>query len=244
MSAMANRPKRGLDPDSAFKKWTGTETFALLVELAGVAEPPSTGRAHAIMRDAEKLRDYQKLRAAAEEALTEKLTEAQIIASGIPEGGSGRIPIDPSLWDILEIDYEFWQAIGEHHKFEKLEFFELSAVPVNIRATPKWLDDLLGEQGYSHFRHTKDYRHIWLHGIRYDLSPLWAAIVRVLHDARREDGYGWCNGKRTLGLAGTTQTKMSDVLKTRSDSESIIESDRRGMYRLAIDLQPRDPSEA
>ena len=148
------------------------------------------------------------------------------------------MPIDPSLWDILEIDYEFYEANSEHHKFEKLEFFELSTVPVNIRTTPKWLDDLLGERGHNHFRYTEDYRHIYLHGLRYDLSPLWAAIVRILHAAHKKDGYGWCNGKRTLALAGTTQSKMSDVLKTRDDSQSIIQSDRKGSYRLALDPHP------
>jgi hypothetical protein len=238
---MANRPKRGLDPDSAFKKWTGDARFARLVDLSGVAEPPSDERAHAIIRDPTKLKDYQNLRATAEKAFKEQLLEAQIIASGIPEGGSGRAPIDPSLWDVLEVDYEFYEAIGEHRKFEKLEFFELSAVPENIRATPKWLDDLLGQHGHNSFRHTEDYRHIWLHGIDYTLPTLLADIVRVLHLAHIEDGHGWRNGKRILELAGSSQFKMSDVLKDRKDGKALIQSDGKGMYRLAIE-PPSDAS--
>jgi len=231
---MANRPKRGLDPDSAFKKWAGDARFAQLVELSGLAEPPSDDRAHAIIRDPTKLREYQKLREAAEKALNEQLLEAQIIASGIPEGGSGRVPIDPSLWDILEIDYEFHEAVAEHRKFAKLEFFE-SAVPENIRATPKWLDDLLGEHGYNSFRHTVDYRHVWLHGIAYTLGPLLADIVRLLHHSRRQDGNGWRNGKRILEAVGSSQIKMSDVLKDRKDGKALIQSDGKGMYRLALE---------
>jgi hypothetical protein len=235
---MANRPKRGLDPDNAFKKWSGDAQFAQLVELSGMAEPPSDGRAHASIRDPKRLRDYQNLRAAAEKAFNEELSEARFIGSGIPDGGSGRMPIDPSLWDILDIDYEFYEANGEHRRFAKLEFFELSAVPVNIRTTPKWLDDLLGQQGYNSFRHTEDYRHVWLHGVAYALPSLLADIVRVLHIAHLKDGNGWRHGKQVLELAGSAQYKMSDVLKDRKDGKALIQSDGKGMYRLAVEPPP------
>ena len=148
------------------------------------------------------------------------------------------MPIDPSLWDVLELDYDFFEAIGENHKFEKLEFFELSAVPLNVRTTPKWLDDLIGQRGYNVFRHTQDYRHVWLHGIEYALAPLFAKIVRILHTAYLKEGHGWCHGKRVLELAGSAQYKMSDVLKERKDSGALIQSDGKGMYRLALEPLP------
>lgn len=238
MSIIANRPKRGLDPDSAFKKWLSNARLAQLVELSGAAEPPTEDRAHVIIRDPTVLRDYQNCRAAAEKVFNEQLSDAQIIGSGIPDGGSGRIPIDPSLWDILEIDYEFYEAVGEDRNFKKLEFFQLSAVPLNIRTTPKWLDDLLGQHGYNSFRHTEDYRHVALHGIDYALSPLLAKIVRILHLARLEDGHGWRNGKQVLELAGSTQLKMNDVLKDRKDSKALIQSDGKGMFCLAVEPPP------
>ncbi|RXH23036.1 hypothetical protein XH99_16700 [Bradyrhizobium nanningense] len=240
MSLMPTRPKRGLDPESAFKKWTDEARLTQLARLSGKAEPPSDVAVHRVIGDPVTLREYQKLREAADQAFKELLSNADIIGSGIPEGGSGRIPIEPSLWDILEIDYEFFEAVGEHHKFEKLEFFELSIVPLNIRTIPKWLDDALGQLGYNKFRHAPDYRHIWLHGISYDLSPQWANIVRVLHEAWLDDSSGWRNGKKILELAGSSQLKLSDVLKTREDGRSIVQSDGKGMYRLAID-PPREP---
>jgi hypothetical protein len=242
MSMMANRPKRGLDPDNAFKKWSGDALFAQLVQLAGAAEPPTDDRAHVILRDNKKLREYQNCRAAAEKVFNELLSDAQIIGSGIPTGGSGRVAIDPSLWDILEIDYELYEANGENRNFKNLEFFELSALPLNIRTVPKWLDDLLGQHGYNSFRHAKDYRHVCLHGIDYALSPLLANIVRILHLARLDDGHGWRNGKQVLELAGSTQLKMNNVLKDRKDSKSLIQSDGKGMFRLALDPPP-DASE-
>jgi hypothetical protein len=49
------------------------------------------------------------------------------------------------------------------------------------------------------------------------LPALLADIVRVLHLAHIEDGHGWRNGKRILELAGSSQFKMSDVLKDRKD---------------------------
>lgn len=238
MSLIPNRPKRGLDPESAFRKWTDEAQFTQLVRLSGQAEPPSDIAAHRVIGDPVALREYQKLREAADQAFKELLSNADIIGSGIPEGGSGRIPIEPSLWDILEIDYEFFEAIGEHRKFEKIEFFELPVVPSNVRTTPKWLDNALGQRGHHAFRHDRDYRHISLHGIDYRLSPQLAKIVRILHDARVEDGNGWRNGKKLLEAVGSSQSKMSDVLKTKKGGRSIIESDGNGMYRLAIDPPP------
>lgn len=242
MSMMTSRPKRGLDPDGALKKWSGDARFAQLVQLSGTAEPPSEDRAHVIIRDPRVLRDYQNCRAAAEKDFYDQLSDAQIIGSGIADGGHGRIPIDPTLWDILEIDYEFYEANGEDRSFKKVEFFALSAVPLNIRTIPKWLDDLLGQQGYNSFRHTEDYRHVCLHGIDYVLSPLLAKIVRILHLARLEDGHGWRNGKQVLELAGSAQLKMSDALKDRKDSKALIQSDGKGMFRLALEPPP-DASE-
>jgi hypothetical protein len=231
---MPDRPKRGLDPDGAFKKWTDKAQFAELVGLSGTSAPPSDSEVHRVLRDPATRREYQQLRETADQAFVELMSDAQVIGSGIPEGGYVRIPIDPSLWDILWIDYEFFEAIGGQHKFKELEFFELSVVPANVRTIPKWLDDLLRKRGQSSFWHADDYRHIALHGVDHTLSSLWAKIVQILHEAYLEDGTGWRNGKRILEMAGSQQLKMSDVLKKRKDCKLIIQSDGRGMYRLAL----------
>ncbi|MBR1235585.1 hypothetical protein JQ611_26455 [Bradyrhizobium sp. AUGA SZCCT0182] len=62
--------------------------------------------------------------------------------------------------------------------------------------------------------------------------------VRLLHLARLGDGHGWRNGKQVLELAGSAQFKMNDVLKGRKDGKALIQSDGKGMFRLALEAPP------
>jgi hypothetical protein len=241
MSKVFDRPRRGLGAADALKKWSDVEQFARLIELSGDPESPSGGYASNTIRDDLKLREYTRIRDALEQAFIELLTDGIIIGSGIAPGSVGREPIEPGLWDVLEIDYDlFGDANGEHHEFEKVEFFDLASVPLNVRTIPKWLDDLLGDEGDNAFRHSPDYSHIVLHGISYALSQMWRDIVRVLHSAYLEDRHGWREGKRVLADAGSLQNKMGDVIRDRKDGDAIIESDGKGMYRLRM-TPPTEP---
>lgn len=179
---------------------------------------------------------YTEKREAAEHAFQQKLMDAELLGSGIPEFGNGREVIEPSLWELLEIQYFYFdEAPSEGRKYEKLEFFEISAIPLNIRLIPEWLDGELGARGYVEFRHDRDYRHVSLRGIDYTLSDLHSKIVKLLHQAFLR-GEEWQHGVKVLGEAGSRQFKMGDVLKSRDDWQSLIESDGKGMYRLKIRL--------
>jgi hypothetical protein len=233
---LPNRPKRGLDLSSAMQKWADPIMYSKLIAISGEADPPSEGQAGNYVREKDALKSYRGIRTQVDEAFVGKLGDAELIGSGIPSDGSGRMPIDPSLWDVLEIDYELLEAVGPHHHFTNLEFFEPTVLPANIRHVPGWLDDLRGSRGYNVFRHTEDYRNIWLNGMEFSLSDLWSKMVRILHMAYLNDGSGWRPGKRILEEAGSAQSKMSDVLKSREDHEAIIRSDGKGRYCLAISL--------
>ncbi|MCU1328254.1 MAG: hypothetical protein JWN34_3624 [Bryobacterales bacterium] len=236
MVQMPNRPKRGLDLPSAMENWSDPKQYAKLVAVSGEAEPPSEGQAANYVREKAALKTYIALRMQVDRDFIGRLIDAELIGSGIPSDGSGRMPIDPSLWDVLEIDYELFEAVGPHHLFTNLEFFEPAVLPTNIRHVPGWLDDLRGLKGYNVFRYTEDYRNIWLNGMEFLLSDLWSKMVRILHTAYLKDGIGWRPGKRVLEEAGSAQSKMSDVLKSREDHEAIIKSDGKGRYCLAISL--------
>jgi hypothetical protein len=228
MSIVAARPKTGLVPQVALERSSDQEVYAELVALCG--EHP------ALPIEAGPGGRYTEKREAAEHAFQQKLMDAELLGSGIPEFGNGREVIEPSLWELLEIQYFYFdEARSEGRKYEKVEFFEISAIPLNIRLIPEWLDGELGARGYVEFRHDRDYRHVSLRGIDYTLSDLHSKIVKLLHQAFLR-GEEWQHGVKVLGEAGSRQFKMGDVLKSRDDWQSLIESDGKGMYRLKIRL--------
>jgi hypothetical protein len=128
----------------------------------------------------------------------------------------------------------FDNAVGENRKYEKLEFFEPLAIPLNVRSIPEWLADELAASGLNTFRHDPTYRHVWLNGIDFVLGPLHAKVVELLYQAALA-GDPWQNGKRILAQAGSTQSKMVDAFKSRQDWKLLIDSDGRGAYRLRLE---------
>ena len=79
-----------------------------------------------------------------------------------------------------------------------------------------------------------DYSEVRCNGCRFQFGPIQAAVVRVLHDRARA-GQPWQNGKLILSEAGSKSLRMADVFKSKSNWRALIQSDRRGNYRLGID---------
>ena len=65
------------------------------------------------------------------------------------------------------------------------------------------------------------------------LGPIQARVVRILHDAALR-GIPWQHGKAVLAEAGSSCTRLSDLFKTQPEWRKLIQSDRRGRYRLNI----------
>lgn len=82
------------------------------------------------------------------------------------------------------------------------------------------------------FHTSADYHHVRCNGHRFQLGPIQAQVVRILHAAARR-GEPWQSGKAVLGEAGSRSLKMSDVFKSKKDWPLLIELNRRGAYRLA-----------
>lgn len=80
------------------------------------------------------------------------------------------------------------------------------------------------------------YAEVRLDGRTYHLGTLQARVVERLHQAALA-GNPWCAGKAVLGEVGSASTRMADVFKSQRDWRRLIESDRRGRYRL--NLPPR-----
>lgn len=86
----------------------------------------------------------------------------------------------------------------------------------------------------EYFTHSHGYREITIHGHRISLGARQADVVRQLHEAALA-GNPWRNGKELLRNAGSESNRMHDLFKSkRLEWPLLIESDRRGLYRLAI----------
>lgn len=92
-----------------------------------------------------------------------------------------------------------------------------------------------GAAGVPHaktFHASTDYHHVRCNGHHFQLGPIQAQVVRILHAAAQR-GEPWQSGKAVLGEAGSRSLKMSDIFKSKKDWPLLIESNGRGAYRLA-----------
>lgn len=86
------------------------------------------------------------------------------------------------------------------------------------------------------FSHSEDYRDVSINGLSFTLGPIQAQVVRLLHK-HPIDKNGWCFGKVLLQKAGSSSVRMADVFKSQPHWRKLIESDRRGNYRLCRGAQ-------
>lgn len=83
----------------------------------------------------------------------------------------------------------------------------------------------------SIFRQVNDYGEVHVAGRVFNLGQLQSRVVKQLHRAAIT-GDPWCSGQALLAAAGSSSTRVSDLFKSQRDWRQLIESDRRGNYRL------------
>ena len=83
------------------------------------------------------------------------------------------------------------------------------------------------------FVHSPDYRMVQIAGETFSLGAYQAAVVRILHHAAQQ-GSPWCNGVAILAEIECSTLRMSDLFKSKRGWRRLIESNSRGMYRLAV----------
>jgi len=81
------------------------------------------------------------------------------------------------------------------------------------------------------FEQRHDFSEVVLGERTYMLGPIQASVVRILHEAAA-NGCPWRHGKAVLAEAGSSCTRLSDLFKTQPEWRKLIQSDRRGRYRL------------
>ena len=70
-------------------------------------------------------------------------------------------------------------------------------------------------------------------GETFSLGAYQAAVVRILHQAALA-GNPWCSGVAILAEIECSTLRMSDLFKSKRGWRRLIESNSRGMYRLAV----------
>ncbi|CDP51755.1 hypothetical protein [Devosia sp. DBB001] len=83
------------------------------------------------------------------------------------------------------------------------------------------------------FEQRDDFSEVTLGDRTYMLGQFQARVVKILHDAAMS-GRPWQHGKAVLADAGSSCTRLSDLFKTQPEWRKLIQSDRRGRYRLNI----------
>jgi hypothetical protein len=83
------------------------------------------------------------------------------------------------------------------------------------------------------FQQVNDYSEVRLSGLVFHLGQVQARVVKQLHKAALT-GEPWCIGKALLMSAGSACTRLADLFKSQRHWRQLIESDRRGRYRLRL----------
>jgi hypothetical protein len=232
MSSTPSRPKHGIGPDAALKRWSEAADYSELVSLSGQSNPPAVEDAHKFIREIATENAYKQKREALETAFRQKLIDIELAASGISNWIGRREVIDPSTWEIVQIDYGlFGDAVGENIKYEKLEFFEPSAIPLNVRLIPEWLAQPQPSLETAQLIADDAYEHVTFKGIRFTFGPIQAKVVKLLHEASKAGQ--WSSGKMILGKAGAGTTRMHDAFKSQLRWRELVDSDGRGKYRIS-----------
>jgi hypothetical protein len=83
------------------------------------------------------------------------------------------------------------------------------------------------------FQQVNDYSEVRLSGLIFKLGSVQSRVVKQLHRAALT-GEPWCHGKTLLHAAGSACTRLADLFKSQRHWRQLIESDRRGRYRLRL----------
>jgi hypothetical protein len=83
------------------------------------------------------------------------------------------------------------------------------------------------------FQQLNDYSEVRLCGLVVKLGSVQSRVVKQLHRAALT-GEPWCHGKALLHAAGSACTRLADLFKSQRHWRQLIESDRRGRYRLRL----------
>lgn len=233
LSSAASRPRTGISVKDAFARWADPEDVKKLIEYSDAAKPELIFFLDAppspySLRHAQYCAAWERCL----DRLMPLLRAGEALASGIAAAGEiddRRKPLHPSLWDILELHLSGEKISGGDRCYLKPEFFEAARIPMNIDAPPDWLS-LYTQATKPTLRFDANYERVFVDGEVISCGAKQSLILRQLHQAALR-GNPWCDGKTLLTNASSQSASLRDLLKGQK-WRRVIESDRRGRYRL------------
>ncbi len=235
-------PNRGLPLEQAFKRWGDPKIYATWLAQEDARQPVSMATGFPPNERVRRHNIYAEARKALEEQLRALLLPGTVLASGIREGDDGRSVIKPSLWKIADFCPDFDDVYANAFKFEEVEYFLATEVPVNIEELPDWLpkyghsstdEAQLTAEMLAMFKHSADYRRVSVGDSTFRFGALQARVIRELHAASQR-GEPWCIGKNVLKDIGSSSANLGMLFKSNPAWQRLIESDEHGNYRLRL----------
>ncbi len=89
----------------------------------------------------------------------------------------------------------------------------------------------------SDFIYYNDFAKVIIKGEIYHFGKMQSQVVKQLFEAANSNS-PWLFGKELLYKAGATTMRLSDLFKSQPKWRNLIESDRRGNYRLKLSTIP------
>lgn len=226
----------GLDPEQALTAFSDPEVVKQLEGLAEFRDKLVAGEQPC------RHRLYWRLRAALEEEFLARLRSGELRATGwfLPRSErSAREVVNPGLWEVLDLDFEFSFASdeGQAIKIDRVlvDLCGSETFEEHEAAAPAGTDAGV-VQPASGFVHSDDYKHIELGEHAYTFGDFAAGALRELYEAR-DTNLGWLSGKQILVKIGAGGLHLPDLFKNHTSPSwtLLIEGDGRGSYRLRRD---------
>ncbi|NRB10184.1 MAG: hypothetical protein HRU35_00995 [Rickettsiaceae bacterium] len=83
------------------------------------------------------------------------------------------------------------------------------------------------------FIHYNDFAKVITKGEIYHFGKMQSQVIKQLYEVANSNS-PWLFGKELLYKAGATTMRLSDLFKSQPKWRNLIESDRRGNYRLKL----------
>jgi hypothetical protein len=143
--------------------------------------------------------------------------EAQIVCFSLPDGAAGHFPYYFRDETLAKVD----ELMVRHRERERVE--------------REWLMSRASDNT-GPFGHSADYRAVHMRDRKFTLGLKQAGVIQQLHRAHML-GQPWCSGRDLLEHVGSDGDRLRDLFGAGEKWNTLILSDGRGLYRLAIPTQ-------
>jgi hypothetical protein len=180
------------------------------------------------------LRSIGQYKRMAETLIEDSLKAGTSIALGFTEPGKPAVPIKPTDWHFLTMDYEKDCASAPEHglAFHGIAIGELGDLQQVTAKIAK--ANAVASLAPSHFSHSPDFGKVMWRGESFAFGSKQRRVVGILYAAAAQ-GEPWQSGKLILGHAGSKGNKMGNLFSKHPAWGRLILSNGNGLYRIVTE---------